>query len=389
MDTRAGIEFIVRTYELSPERSKSLIARAIEQAKAQVVSSFESLYSIVANLVEKVPFWQRLFLRRHSSELESLLSPSAELEEEPEPYCTEVFATATMRLEDALDVMKGRLSEPQMRLLRALSGAAGGKEMLLNASEEDIVARTPDIMQRLEKIEGALGPLRTLVLPAKKLFTVQFNPVVSIRLGKRDFGGNPLAFFQQNRAVYEGMNLREFQYADGGLSNSLREHDQLGAAFPNLRPNLTPDQHASVVSSHAPSGGKTAVAARQHNIAPVTVYRHWKKDGLVPNSKNVRPTSHDIGMINAAVVTYGTISEAARHLPKWNRATITKHLSPETKSTARNGGLGPDLVQAIVDAHPTYGGNPSMTATELGVSRPTVLKYWGQHNLAATGGRPQ
>lgn len=404
MSTTATIEFIVGTYELSPDKRESVLARAAQWAKQQAISSFEGLYNIVARLTDKISFgYVSLDSARNGRPLSEIIRADTGADEADgngsnglglaAPAYTEAAASATMPVQDALEILKGRIPETHMRVLLAISRTAEGKQLMLGLTAEQLLERAPYVCERLDELVGRLGPERALVLPARKIYAVQLNPLtnsLTVRMGKRDYRGNPLGplgCFNENEALFAGMNRRGFARADPGLSNSVRRSGQIDEALPNLRPNLTAEQSGMIVQVYGAANGNTAAAAEMSGYSASTVYRHWRKEGIPPNSKNVHPTEADKRMMAAAVATYGTVSEAARHLP-WARNTIAKHSRRMgVESSAKNGGLSRQMQMKVIAAHGTSNGNASKVGRDLVLAQPTVRKVWETHSLEATGGR--
>ena len=263
----------------------------------------------------------------------------------------------------------------------------------------------PQIQARLEELLHKYGRNDRLVIPARPIATVSFDPL-QIRFGPRHYHGNPLEFFMEHKETYEGMGRTQFQLFDHGLYDALRRHDQLDKAIPEVRPSpvrpkLTLQQQTEAINVFVTNGGNALRAAQHSPFSHTTILKYARTDGKeirLPRQRDY--SSNHNGTQKRQYRGYeNPLAYFRAHPEKYGglfRNRIRFVDSGLYDSLKRRGQLDdavdrgldvsenkllPGQIADIVNAYPTHNGNATETARDLGYDISTILKYWKKDDL--------
>jgi len=345
MASEVVVREIVETYDdLSPELKERIISIATKRTSESSLDSFDAIYGYIGYLIDR---FREPYARVVS--LDSPITPGSDLTfhgiigvednyfEEAEGLSAEERLSANV----AVSILQAHTDKQYAYLLHQLSG---DDTLALDVSPEDIVSNAPQIRARLEELLHKYGRNGRLIIPARPIVTVNFNPL-QIRFGTRHYHGDPLAHFMEHKETYEGMGRSQLKLFDAGLHWALLTHKQLTKAIPqDRRFNVSPKKFSSVqitdlVNAYPTFGGNGAEAARHFGYSRSTALRYWKGAGLKIYNGGTRVLTQS--QIDEIIESYwrhgGNITAAAEDSP-YSYETVIKYVKEAELPVSRPGG---------------------------------------------------
>ncbi len=350
---------IVGTYELTERLEGRIISIATRRLNEIGISGFDNAYRYVDGLIEKfrVPFVNRLPVSLDQTvsfdddmtlhEVTGtndpalrILSGNAELDE------TE---SAGMRIDEALDLIKGRTDNLTVQLFDQLMRNSSLVKIdgRINMTSDEVQSSIPKILERLETLSEKYQRGGKLTIPKRPIIYIHLKPELYIRFGQRSYKGNPLAFYMANLDVYSGMGRKALSDFDGGLYRALGRHKQLHLAIPevkelfNLPPTTLPQEEITRINdAYDPSNPNARLVGRQLGHGHKEILRYWQKGGKGTNTiKRFKP-SEETAFKEAYYKHHGIANRATQDL-HYSRQAITRHwkmygLIPQGKPFGRS-----------------------------------------------------
>ncbi len=401
MDYSNLIREVVKTYELPSRLESRIIAVAERRVRELYLNRDIDVYRYVDHLVGKFTPRREDKLTvsldavvKHDSDTafhEFIGQQDPNLLAIQSPKTGEKYGT---RIQDVVDVLKGRLSEVDFGILAQLAyqgyNIFGSDPENLAATKDEIVAQLPQIQERIEAVAKAYERDGRIVIPPRPIVYVQFNPVFYIKFGVRRFNGKPLAFFEAHRDVYGDMSRGELWRFDKSLYNSLVEQRQIARAIPELKPLGLPQSEVDkIVAAHKTYKGNARRTERELGYNDATIIKYWNERGLSAKGVANKLSEEEERKVIEAWKTYnGNATRAAKDIG-YDVGTIKKHWqSHGLKAVGHGGGntgLPKEDIERIISAHKIYQGNLAQASTNLGYSTMTIRKYWKQTGLQSEG----
>lgn len=253
-----------------------------------------------------------------------------------------------MSLEEAVSLaLRYTSEESRNTLLKLLGKLEQGSNLPVFLTVDDIIADFFGLNLRLEKLGRLLDHDRRFLQPERPLVYFSLDGPY-VKWGKRNYNGNPLAYFRRHADVY-GRFVTEGRAAlfdfDSAIYNALRTHKankngsfvrQIELAIPGVKPCGRPEIKQSeidlIVGAYPHFDGVATRAAYDLTYSRATITRHWRRAGLKVDSSRK-----------------SKISEIER--------------------------------QQIIEAHSLYGGSAYQASRNLPFSSNTILKYWRHAGL--------
>lgn len=296
------VKYIVRTYDLVPKVEDRIIKKAMRRIDELFITSFDDQYEYIARLIDYlgIPYGARIvsldsivksgsestfydILGREDMTLKDLLEPE-ELQER-------------LSAHDIISILKGYMDKSDLNLMRRLLYYKGNsKDLQLNISRKWLLASIPKIKERLEVLANNYRKDGQLFVPQRPIIDVSFFPSFSIKFGRREYNGDPLAFYRNNLEVYGGMGRRQLSKFDSGLYCALRRANQLHHAIPKADRSLVERgmklgkrviklshvQIEEIIDSHKTYNGNMLEASRCTPYSIDSIRKYWKLAGLNP-----------------------------------------------------------------------------------------------------------
>lgn len=181
-------------------------------------------------------------------------------------------------------LLSEKLDAEQLALLHQLKYKID--DCTITGTEEQILAKLPQIQERLEVIANEYSKKGTL-LTRRPIIEIRWNPRFWVKYGRRKFNSNPLQFHQDNLDVYGGMGRTELYLFDQGLYSALSRAGQLDEAIPeNLeKEKLSPQEIKMLVDNHSKYRGDATKTSLGVGFSRRTVLRYWREAGLPIHKK--------------------------------------------------------------------------------------------------------
>lgn len=351
-----SIDKIVSTYNLPP-RIRSFVVQIVHRnAERLGLTSFDDQYRYISDLVERfqLPREDRMAIRLDSPAFgdgrtwHDILPDRNHYEEEDEG----------VTLCEAVGTSYSFLNERQREIqLRLLSDSDAHGATYLRADE--IVADYLGIKQRSEEVRRLIEQDIRFRQPGRRFVSVKLDDGFYMRWERRNFKGNPLAFWNEHLDVYE-------RFVEEGRK-ALSVFDQsLYAALNRCKTKIESGKEVRLIELAIPKKKKPSL------------YRSYGVNEVV-----LREIHNAYNLFN------GDTTNAARHL-HCSRNTIAKYWR-KSGLEIRPGGryLPKEERKKIVMAHLDCDGNASRAATVLPYHTTTILRHWREEGLPIFGrGRP-
>jgi DNA invertase Pin-like site-specific DNA recombinase len=324
---------ILSTYAL-PERRLCRIRR-IAQNRFRERPDLAAIYRFIDAMVERGIMPEDFFT---SLDLDSL--PARSRGPDGSNEAAEETPLSYGELERAL---ARRLGNPALGMLRSVLLRIGiSPDHPSPVSESELAHRIADVSRRLRRLAERVQRTGVLV-PGPRIGRVSFRgrQLFEIR-GRYHAKVTDEVAVKIFEAHVRGLSLAAAARFAGVSKDTVRRWWARAGKKPNRRPynETDPDVIRRVLEGHRKYRGSAEETARHAGVSPSTVYRYWKKAGLLPPA-------------------------AASRLPR-------------------------DAVEKIRAAFRPHGGNATQAARALGLSPSTVRKYWKRQGLQPRHpGRPR
>ncbi|HLC60015.1 MAG TPA: hypothetical protein VJJ52_01150 [Candidatus Nanoarchaeia archaeon] len=245
MDYSVLIGEVVRTYELPARLESRIITIANKRVHELHLNTVAHVYNYVDYLVErfnprredKVTFSLDTSKRNDARTLQEKIGiedPNLAIYTQRAYQHQEPSNPASSA--EVLDILRGNLSELDFNILLQIMNmgvnvfTSPPEELLL--SKEAVISQIPQIQERVEILTRRYERDGRIVIPARPIVYVRFNPELYIKFGRRRYNGNPIAVYEANREVYDGMSRGKLSYFDKGLYGALLKSGQIDIAIP-------------------------------------------------------------------------------------------------------------------------------------------------------------
>ncbi|MBI4149832.1 hypothetical protein HY488_00350 [Candidatus Woesearchaeota archaeon] len=313
------LEQIIKTYDLPQPLQARVFRMASYHVEREGLHTFNEVYHYVAGLVERCQErWDAKYDLRldhfvQDDDSKSMLINILTYERDPAQEDASLAYEKRVSINEAIAGLQPYLSEAEHTLLLKLAK---------NVPEESLAGSIDEVIEHASKIKERLGVLAQLQQEERRLAHPE-RPIVyvnldsqkpSIQFGRRDYDGNPLAFYQRHRELYGGMSQNELHHFDPGLYRALEKHHQLDHAIPikheypqhpadpyspiiqaaevaipirrkpAILPGsaiLSPEKIRSVLESRDHCRGNSRLAAIQLSLPRMLIHNIWKKSGLI------------------------------------------------------------------------------------------------------------
>jgi len=235
------IEEIVKTYELSEDLTEKMIRIADRRLNELFISSFDETYTYIAQLIEKFqfPLKQSQILRldypitpNSETTFHNIISmdhnTSIQTSEEDIYDSNKGFIT----IKEAIVILKEEIDGPRWRFILHLLDNDINFENSLNVTPDEFLSSIPKIKERLEILVKNYSQKKTFIIPKRPLISINLDPSISVKFGRRDYHKNPLEFFRKHSKIYQGLTRNELSEFDLGLYCALKRYKQLDKAIP-------------------------------------------------------------------------------------------------------------------------------------------------------------
>lgn len=392
MPNQKAIEFIVKSYSLSPRLEERIIQIALRRVNELSISGFNDIYSYITGLVEafNMPFTEKLAMRLDSAVRDSkktfheligqdeLAAGFADEDEEE----TEEDKLGEMPLDDIICRLEGKLGQKELDVLKQLSLQYG--HLSLPCDITTIEENADDIAERLKQLIQTYERDGKFIMPKRPIIYIRFNPL-AIRFGKRRYNGNPLAYFREHIKTYKGMSRKELSRYDQSLYLSLCKSNQIVIAIPHTKRKIvTKEDIPAIIQAHASCDGNASLAARNLQYSPSVILRQWKLRGLSclgnKGKDRGRYADKDPLILFKEQQKYANMNrrELAMYDPglyrKLHRAgKIDEAIPLDRRPQGKR--LTDEEIMHIIDSYHIYGGDVNLLAKKLPYSFMTICKY--------------
>lgn len=274
MNKELTIDSIINTYELSQkvkDRARWIAHKRIEEL---CLRRYNSIYGYIAYLVDKfqTPYRERFFIKASESIKDERFCPEKEIFKEENSY---------MSLEEVIDILDLYLDSSTLNLIKQL-GNGNGNTLKFSTSPEYLITNASLIQEKLESLieryERNISVIKTR--PIKQ---VQFSPSLKIKFGRRNYNGNPLAFFISHREFYpENLSRRvQLKKIDEPLYAALRRYNQIDEAIPLERVyrGILPEKRNAIVEAYKECRSSPKVS-EEFSVSTATVIKYCRISGL-------------------------------------------------------------------------------------------------------------
>lgn len=284
MNRKLVIDSIVDTYEL-PKKVKDNVKKiACKRTEELFINEYNSIYEYISFITDKfqTPYKEQFFIRH--------LEIEDEIEDQrfcPENiiFNTENSVNSEMSLEDVMNILKPYLDNSTLNLVKQLGNRNNGnRKFRFNTSSEYLVTNVNKIQERLKSLIEKYKKFEVLKIPKRPIIDVQFSPF-SVKFKRRNYCGNPLAFFREHSEIYEHLSRTQLFKFDRGLYSSLRKYNQLELAIPEnyesrsyFKP-ISLEKRSAIIAFHKHCKVAEKVA-KEVDASSTTIIKYWKKHGL-------------------------------------------------------------------------------------------------------------
>lgn len=263
------IESIVDSYDIPGKAKSRIVSIARENLERRGVNDYSEMYSYIDFLVERFtsPYEERFFTRLDHPEFEDSDTTPHEL----------------------------------LILPNSLKGDS-----------------QRDLKERLKGVKEVLGrPI------------IQREPI--IRLGRRTYNGNPIDLFRAHEEFYGGKSRTQLFEFDAGMYESLRRHNQLHIAIPEIRDTrfkgISGEKEREILETFRTVKSPTTIA-RMLNVSRATVdFYLIEKHGLRKLNERTGNPGYSQVMINDMVDCLRKCKKVSKVAECYgvSRWTVTKH----------------------------------------------------------------
>ena len=283
------IQSIVETYDLPSEVKEKISRIAIRRAKRLDTNDVEVLYDDVSFLVEKFTSDQRrtfsldkplTYDSQHNFyDIIGMEDPNLNrlIEDETRPE-------EETSIEEVMSLLERKLDRADMRILHHLLKCVK-KGMKFKGSSLDILSNIEEIQTNLSELARVYKAEGKVFVPKRPFLHIDFNPSL-IKFGKRNYHGDPLAFYRGNIRIYAGMRRGELSRFDPGLYSQLIYHAQLDEALPRRTYRGYPSP-LDYLKAHSEFDGLSRGQVQLKDCAVYCALKSWKQLDQVPKLKDM------------------------------------------------------------------------------------------------------
>lgn len=296
-----SIRSIIETYELPNSLEDKILAIANQNIPAYSPGSSQSNYDYIASLVDK---FTRPYEDRFLKSLDEAVGPDDrrtrhELIGGHDYSLKELIPGKNQRkrlhAHELIELLEDHLERPYLELISDLLPGTEAESFLWGLSPKHVTGDMDSIKKVLLNLEAKYGSRGTIILPPRPIISVRRNSQeLDIRFGARKYNGNPLAFYESNQEIYQGMGRTELARFDQGMYQSLRVANQLDQAIPEKRykpgKKLSKEQVNLILKTFKANGGHLANTAKTLSHSPGTVRTYLRKNQIIPGPKSKNPS---------------------------------------------------------------------------------------------------
>ncbi len=389
---------IVETYDLPPPLSRKigLVTRAIVHSSLVSLSTYAEQYRLVANLVDSytTPYSERFRRPRlqQSSEylaFHELLEQEALVSSNPQDNGHYNSLSLGNLVNIIHPLMDGKKRHLLTLFLSHIDSDVAQRPLPL--SYEDILTDLSRINHRLEELVEKYDFRGRLMIPRRPIVQIHFDPL-TLRFRPRQYNKNPLAFFKENAEAYLGLTRTDLAKRDSGLYRALRVHGGLEDAIPEVRGKPTPmdetpleyflahyDAYKDLTRTDLAKRHKRLYNAlltkRELAMAIPQAHRPRSNDADKQTIITAYEDTHDL--VATSELTGYAVRTLTRYLKRWGY-TLPNGAWTLYRPTRERVVITEEKRLEIEQAYTLFNGNSVKAADVLGVSSPTVRRYWKQ-----------
>ncbi len=379
---RGFVEVVLDYIEATERERDSILNRLIPRLVENDISGEEDIYTRVTNWVDK--------MRVHHKEETATQIENRDVDGHVYDLVGEEDGNLALLKSDpqrervgireAVDSLRQHLDPIDLVILEKLLDRIKTREFLV--SPDTLVDRVDQIRERVKQIAGAFQREGRVLVPTRPIIYIEFNPLY-VRYGRRNYGGNPLAFFLAHQDVYEGMTKNHLKHFDEPLYQALWKSGQLDVAIPEDQRRLPEVVVSQITEKLKANNGNVPKTSRELEIPSMTVRTFAQRADIYNPSESCKPpTEQEMAQIISAYETYGgNATKAEKHF-RFSRDTIRKYWRREGLVIPRHK-LTPVEVQRVVDIYPKVDGDSMMASRQLPYSYKTISRYWRREGLIA------
>jgi len=265
----------IRTYSLPPRLQKRILRIVNFSIIEERINSADELYLLIDNLVNRFtePYTLSLSLDQAvSRESDRTFHEVIGAPDSEEGY--------SLRWTEIRRMLQDSISPENLGLLSLLLSKR--EELDLTISLDMIKESAVEINERLTMLRRIYEKEGELFLPSRPIEAVRFTPF-QIRFKKRNYHGNPLAYYLEHQKEYEGLGRWGFYQSDSGLCAALRRKNQLEIVMPenNSPHRLSQESIDEIVAVHPFCNQNSGVAHKMlGKYSRATILKYWRAAGL-------------------------------------------------------------------------------------------------------------
>ncbi len=324
------IDSILKTYRIPRELKDKISQFTSKKIDASFIGSYSEIYDYISYLVDQfqTPYEERFFTRLDLPKYENSSNLYHEfLSSEEEEWAPPIKKSSQndISISDMYLILEDYLDKASFSLFKQLQFEEG---VQLNISEEFLLESVPKIKKNLER----------LVKKNKGGLFIQKRPIIQIqpiKFGRRNYNGDPLAFFNSHIGSYKGLIRSKLLKLDSGLYTSLVRWNQIDVAIPKITPpgastKLKEEKINAIIESYQNCKIVQRVA-KEHGVSRSVVDKYLIKKGLKEPRKKRGTYGYPQKKIDKIIKAYDKCKIASQVAKKFGvcRFTITKHWRKE------------------------------------------------------------
>lgn len=287
-----------------------------------------------------------------------------------------------LTIDEALSILKLKLDPLDYSILEQLMPE--DLEGKLNLNYESLINNISQIQRRIEIFSNNGG---NILIPKRPIIEVKFTDKdFKIIFGKRNFNGNPLAYFLEH---YSNKNLTrgELKELDQSLFNAIHRYKQIELAIPiTIYNHYNGDPLAFFREKY--KGKKISRLELQQKDGGLyrTLFDEGLLDKAIPERKKSgpQPWYMDKENIRRIINLYhkfnGNACQASRNSSySWN--VLRKYWKDLGLEIINNHIKNNEEISQIINIYKNYDGNARRASSHLSHSRSTIIKYWKEAGL--------
>ncbi len=247
----------------------------------------------------------------------------AQLVEEPVQNHADYYSC----LEENMEYLREKLDKNELLVLLRLIRFSPLEVKVISSISDAPDEEFERFKSRLSKLARYYMREGRVVLPPYEIEGISFSPL-RIRFQQRNYGKNPLKFFQENIDVYGEMSRVELSHFDQTLYAALRKAGQIQEAIPKDGRSVSifslPKEEVEKINfSYHKFNRYARAAARALNYGEHTILKYWKQAGFEIRKNNGLLKNEKLRIIRAFKKHNGVVLHTSRELGH-SRAVITK-----------------------------------------------------------------